>query len=108
MILENIKNYLEKNHNSYYENIRYEKRENRLYIELNNDNNELNYYKFIIDYDEYDIRIYDDNDEDEKIERFSINHIQFDKDEYDIIISEMIDNFFISFHLYHFREKKNR
>ena len=106
-ILENIKyNLSESNNfreNSLYKNIKYNESENKLYIELNNDKiKKKDDYRFIIIYDEYDIIIYDYDEyySEDKIESFSINYIQFEKDRNDMILSDIIDNFFLSYHFY--------
>lgn len=116
--LENIKNNLlesdyirknydienkEINHNSYYEEINYNKEFNYLYIRLKEDRKKLNYKEFRIIFDEYNIMIYDllENNQISDIERFSLNHIQFENDNRDIYISDLIDNFFIS--IYHYQ-----
>ena len=98
----------------YYEEINYNKENDYLYIRLKENNNyQLNYKEFRIIFDEYNIFIYDllENNQISDIERFSLNHIQFEDDKSDYIISYLIDRFFQFFIIYlenEFRIEKSK
>ena len=86
----------------YYEEINYNKENDYLYIRLKENQYKLDFNEFIIKDNEYNLMIYDllENNQLSDIERFSINHIQFENEKSNYIISELIDRFFQFFIIY--------
>ena len=113
-IYENLLELDRKNDYQIFNSIRYDDFEENKYFNSSIDinmkyNSEYQFNEdYQIKYDEYNIMIYDllENNQISDIERFSLNHIQFEDDKSDYIISSLIDRFFQFFIIY--LENENR